>query len=202
MPDTPKSSDMHPQDEGDFTHSLALAGPNRQHKRRHHLALRRYRNPLRGVQGLNALRIDMGVDYSASHDSPIYSPGPGRVVRLDTNSSWPGGHIICIEFTAGKPKGMRMYLAEHLTFPRHLKLGDHVTAKTRIATLHPGYPYCEIGWCKRGTTYPEAYGCYHEGQLTHAGINFSEFMHALGAPRGTTSGRNPVCPLPAGYPHW
>jgi hypothetical protein len=172
--------------------------------------VKNYKNPFRACIGLSPLRIDMGVDFSVTKASPIYSIGFGRVVRLDRgDASWPGGRYIAIRFARGKHKGRVYYLAEDRRFPgkirqgnrlRPLKVGSGVAPWTKIATLLPEFPNCETGWARNdaGANYPPlAYGCYREGDRTAAGDSFSEFLHDLGAPRGLTQGRPTRCPLPA-----
>jgi len=165
--------------------------------------VRFYRNPFRRCVGLTAGRIDMGVDYSVTKDSPVFSIGYGYVVRFDTHASWPGGHYIAIKLTRGRAKGKVFYLAEHLSFPDRMGIRSRVTPRTRIATLHPGFPNCEIGWAKDEIGFPPlAYGCYNEGDLTGAGLNFAHLLKATGAPMGLTEGRTLKCPLPFDWPTW
>jgi hypothetical protein len=154
-----------------------------------------YRNPFRKCKGLSAGRIDMGVDYSVTADSPIFFPGRGVVVRCDTAASWPGGVYIAIKFTRGNKKGEIMYFAEKLTPRIGLHAGSKVGTRRKFATFHPGFPNIEVGWAKNdGPVYPpRAIDCYHEGDRTTAGNHMSDFLHNLGAPKGLTLGRPTVC---------
>lgn len=165
-----------------------------------------YKNPLRDVTGLRGLRQDMGVDYSTTADSPVYAIGPGIIRRFDKTSTWPwdashpdGGGMIVYELTDGPGKGKHVYLAEKITLNGNLKVGDRVTADTRIASLHPGFANCEMGWADARLT-AMAVGCYREGARTAAGDNFDKLMQALGSVAGLAEGRAISCALPSGWP--
>ena len=167
-----------------------------------------YQNPLRDCVGLFPERIDMGTDYGVGKDSHVYSIGEGVVVSYLVKSSWPGaggasgtGSYIAIRLTNGPAKGKLFYDAEHITLNPKLKLGSKVTSDTVIATHHPGFANCEMGWANPSIPGdPLAFSCYNEGQLTGAGENFDNLMRALGAPPALRQGRNTVCPVGAGFP--
>lgn len=177
------------------------------------LRFRRYADPFRLAVKLMPGRIDMGVDYAVDRPTAILSPGPGVIVRLDEKSTWPGGRYIALKFTHGRYRGRVVYLAEHLDlspgakrsdrfdFKHDLHVGSRVHKNTTIAILLPGFPNCEIGWAKDAApTYPPlAYGCYQEGDLTQAGMDFSRFLQDLGCRPGLVEGRKPTCPLPKGW---
>lgn len=171
----------------------------------------RYRNPIRDFKGLKAGRIDQGVDYSVTQDSPIYALGAGVVTIYRPVSGWPGsaargtaGAYIAYRLTNGPAKGHYVYFAENITLNPKLSVGDKVDKDTKIATQHPGFANCETGWASAANFgySPQAYGCYKEGDLTQAGQNFDKLMQVLGAPAGLRGGRSTVCPLPADWPRW
>jgi uncharacterized protein YcfJ len=87
--------------------------------------------------------------------------------------------------------GRYVFYAEGVT--PQVKVGDTVPAGGTIATLIPGWHSgIEIGFGsgKQNTPYAKALGGgYSEGQLTAAGKAFSDFIAELGAPAGTTGGR-------------
>lgn len=167
-----------------------------------------YQNPLRDCVGLFPERIDMGVDYGVHKDSPVYSLGEGVVVSYMVKSSWPGaggasgtGSYIAVRLTNGPAAGKLSYDAEHITLNPKLKLGSKVTSDTVIATHHPGFANCEMGWANPSIPGdPLAFSCYNEGALTGAGENYDNLMRALGAPACLRQGRNTVCPVGAGFP--
>jgi hypothetical protein len=170
----------------------------------------RYKNPIRDYHGLKAGRIDQGVDYSATADSPIYAMGHGVITIYRPVSGWPGkggaagGAYIAYKLSNGPAKGQYVYYAENITLNPNLKVGDKVTRDTKIATQHPEFANCETGWASASSNgySPEAYGCYSEGDLTGAGKNFDKLMQVLGAPAGLVEGRTVKCPLPASYARW
>lgn len=169
----------------------------------HSLRLRAfYSNPLRRVRGLTPLRIDMGVDYGGS--GRVFAVGRGRVVRADRNSTWPGGTYLAYRLLHGPAKGMVVYFAENVTLDSRIRVGRKIGRRRAFGTLKAPFPHSETGWARDDAPAypPQAYGCYKEGELTHAGLNASEFFHKLGAPRGLTEGREPVCALPPHWPRW
>ncbi len=157
-----------------------------------------YDNPLRDCAGLRPLRIDQGVDYSVSRESPVYAIGPGVVRTYRTTSGWPwtvghpdGGAYIAYELTDGPAQGRFIYDAEHIRLSPKLKVGSHVDATIEIATHLVGFANCEKGWAAPPSGYsPWATTYYNEGDRTWHGQNFSDFMEALGAPAGLTEGRS------------
>lgn len=176
-----------------------------------------YDNPLRDCVGLRGLRQDQGVDYAVSKDSPVYAIGPGVVTVYRTDTGWPWGAgknppsdhgaYIAYRITEGPAKGLLVYDAERITLNPKLKVGSKVDKDTRIATHHPEFAYCEMGWAGADSHYgygpgdaPEAVNEYDEGERTRAGDNFDMFMRALGAPNGLTEGRKITGSLPAKYP--
>jgi hypothetical protein len=171
----------------------------------------RYKNPIRDFKGLQAGRIDQGVDYSVTTESPIYALGNGVITIYRPTSGWPGGNngqapgaYIAYRLTNGPAKGHYVYFAENITLNPNLKVGDSVDKNTKIATQHEGFANCETGWASEASNgySPQAYGCYTEGTLTDAGHNFDHLMQILGAPAGLILGRVVKCPLPANWPRW
>ena len=157
-----------------------------------------YYNPLRGIAGLTAERIDQGVDYAGA--GPLYSLGDGVVLET-TNAGWPGGAFIAIRLTDGPATGPVVFMAENIA--PAVTVGQQVTANTIIGTLRPAYPNMEIGWGSPnpGTALAQAYGGDIEGQSTQLGLNFSELLVKLGAPAGILL--NPTMgTLPSGWPTW
>src|SRR5579871_2705009 len=94
-----------------------------------------YVNPLRAVRGLQASRIDMGVDYSGS--GPILALGRAKVVLASDRlagpeSCWgktcvpPPGDMIVYRLLAGPFAGQYVYVVEHITI--HVRTGQTVAA--------------------------------------------------------------------------
>ncbi len=155
-----------------------------------------YLNPLRDCIGLAPGRVDMGVDYSVTADSPIYAIGDGIVTVYRTTSGWPGGGgnpgaYIAYKLTSGPRAGSYVYFAENITLAPHLGVGSLVNSDTRIATLHPAFANCETGWASASSVgySPVAAPCYSEGDRTASGESFNAFMQSLGAPAGLAEGR-------------
>lgn len=168
-----------------------------------------YDNPLRDCVGLFAERIDEGVDYGVRKDSPVYAIGPGRIITYRESTGWPGdnspdgGAYIAYVLTDGPAEGFASYDAEHITLNPRLKVGDHVDKDTVIATHHPGFANCEMGWDsgKPGYDTPLANTApnhYTEGDRCALGDNYSDLLKALGAPAGLTTGRSTKGTVPKG----
>jgi hypothetical protein len=155
-----------------------------------------YRNPLRGLRGLQAERVDMGVDYSAT-SGPIYALGPGVITESDT--SWAGGYgtgpgtFIEERLTAGPLKGHYVYASEHI-IPR-VRVGQRVTAATQIGDVTGGI---ETGF-GAGPSEPGTTAAMAAGQTpasgdpgahpTAFGAAYSKLLGDLGAPGGTIAGQ-------------
>ena len=156
----------------------------------------RYVDPLRAVNGLQAGRIDMGVDYVGS--GPVLALGDGRVtVATDDDSGpsscwgrtcWPGG-IVVYRLRHGAFAGKYVYVAENVTVRVHA--GQRVRAGERIAVAHGGFPYMETGWASGSGVETLAIADRHQcscddpgGWSAVEGRNFSGLMVLLGAPAG------------------
>lgn len=141
-----------------------------------------YKNPLRNVQGLTAGRIDMGVDYGGT--GPIYALGPGTITNL-YNSGWPGGAFIGERLSSGPLAGHYVYAAEDIT--PTARIGQHVTADTQIGLLTGGG--IETGFAAPpGTGNALGASQFTGSNATAYGKAYSDILHELGAPAGTTSG--------------
>jgi hypothetical protein len=162
-----------------------------------------YANPLRGVSGLIAERIDMGVDFGGA--GPVYALGDAVITNaVSDDAGWPGGGWITYRMTSGPAKGLSVYLAEDVTPDAHA--GQDVTSHTVIATMFNGGAGIEFGWA-------EANGRTAESQVAAAGaisgagpfpsevgLNFEELLQSLGAPAANNRDETPHGLLPAGYP--
>ncbi len=163
-----------------------------------------YRNPLRAVVGLQAQRVDQGVDYSGA--GPVYALGDG-VVTNTTNAGWPGGAFISYRLTDGPAAGRYVYVAENVR-PK-VTIGQVVTTQTVLGILVDAAPDMETGWANPPGLGDAAAGAAGQWSAstdamslpTAYGVNFSQLMAALGAPAGIGSGL-PVGTLPAQWPVW
>jgi hypothetical protein len=178
-----------------------------------HYTVWSYVNPVRAVAGLQASRIDMGVDYSGS--GPILALGSAKILLATdklagSESCWgktcvpPPGDMIVYRLLDGPFAGKYIYVCEHITIS--VKAGQIVRAGEMIATLHQGSPNLELGWATgagawtlaaaRRQQYP---GIDPGGWSSIEGRNFNDLMVWLGAPSGyvTTS---PNQNMPRGWP--
>lgn len=141
-----------------------------------------YRNPLRGITGLQAERVDMGVDYSGT--GPIYALGPG-VITQTRNAGWPGGAFIGERLTAGPLAGRYVYAAENIE--PQVRVGQKVDSGTRIGTVTGGI---ETGFAAPpGTGNALGASQFSGSNPTAYGEAYSKILGALGAPAGVTSGK-------------
>lgn len=158
-------------------HDVSGAGP----------AVSVYANPLRAVHGLQAERIDMGVDYTGT--GVLYAVGPGEIMMVH-ESGWPNGVYIVERLTAGPLAGRYVYYAEDIS--PNVQPGQEVSSSTVIGTLFGGSSGIEIGWADPGNigdTAASAAGQYvSDGTVTAYGVNMSDFLHSLGAPAGIHDG--------------
>lgn len=157
-----------------------------------------YRNPLRGVRGLTAERIDMGVDYSG--EGPVYALGPGVITAA--GNAWAGavgapypGTWITEKVTEGPLAGQSVYVAEDI-YDVQVKPGQHVDSSTVLGTLRGGM---ETGFAARGaggaggTTAAAAAGQQASGGdpggvSTAYGKAYSAVLSKTGAPAGVSQG--------------
>jgi hypothetical protein len=159
-----------------------------------------YQNPLRDVQDLIPERIDQGVDYSGV--GPVHALGDG-VVLATTIPGWPNNTNIVYELTDGPATGFVVYVAEDLV--PAVKVGDTVHANTIIGRIYPGPDGIETGWGNptiTGNTIASAYRQFDGTNTTAFGENFSQLLHALGAPSGIPQNTPATGTLPRGWPHW
>ena len=173
-----------------------------------------YVNPLRMVAGLQASRIDMGVDYSGS--GPILALGRAKVVlatdRLaGPESCWgktcvpPPGTMIIYQLLDGPFAGKYVYVVENITIG--VKAGQMVRAGEKIAILHEGSPNLEIGWALGRGAWTLAAARRHQcacldpgGWSSIEGRNFNDLLVWLGAPAGYITTIPGDQQMPAGWP--
>jgi murein DD-endopeptidase MepM/ murein hydrolase activator NlpD len=159
-----------------------------------------YANPLRAIRGLNAERIDMGVDYSGY--GPIYAIGDG-IVLTTTVPGWPGGTMIAYQLTDGPANGLIVYAAEDIA--PTVRVGDTVTANSVLGLMYLGPDGIETGWGDPAIIGNALAGDRHEfdgANTTAFGANFSEFLQQLGAPPGIPQNWPPTGRLPRNWPQW
>ena len=177
-----------------------------------HYTVWAYVNPLHLVAGLQASRIDMGVDYSGS--GPIVAVGRAQVVTATyvpgPESCWgktcapaPGGWVV-YRLLDGPFAGKYVYAVENIT-PR-VKAGQIVQRGHTIAILHPGSPNLEIGWAAGRKAETLAVARHHQcactdpgGWSSIEGRNFNELLVWLGAPSGYLTS-TPQQSMPSGWP--
>jgi hypothetical protein len=174
----------------------------------------RYVNPLRAVRGLQASRIDMGVDYSGS--GPILAIGMAKVIFAEQNvsgpeSCWgktcapPGSGMVVYQLLDGPFAGKYVYVVENITVS--VKKGQTVTAGRRIAILHEGSPNLEIGWAAGHGAETLAVARGHQctcvdpgGWSSVEGRNFDHLLKWLGAPGGYLTSIPRGQRMPRGWP--
>jgi len=154
-----------------------------------------YANPFAASIGLTPLRIDMGVDYSAT--GPIGAIGDATVTYSQAAGTGWGpfscsggdGGAVVYQLTDGPDRGRYVYTAEGI-IPT-VTTGQHLRAGQPIAT----FTGCiEIGWGSGNadSTQAAALGQECAGdpgcRSTACGQNMSELIHALGAKPGIPQG--------------
>jgi murein DD-endopeptidase MepM/ murein hydrolase activator NlpD len=158
-----------------------------------------YANPLRSASALSPERIDQGVDYSGF--GPVYAIGNG-VVRNTVGGGWPGGTFIAYQLTDGPASGLVVYLAEDVE--PNVQVGQTVSSGTVIGQMYAGPDGIETGWAN-GASLPDTMardaGQFDGTDSSAFGVNFSQFLQALGAPGGILEG-SPTGSLPPGWPQW
>ena len=144
-----------------------------------------YGNPLRGVKGLTAGRIDMGVDYSGQ--GPVYALGPGVITYAGTgNTGWgppagiaPGGYVK-ERLTAGPLSGHSVYVAEGIQ--PSVRVGQRVTSGTVIGQMQSAI---ETGFAAPGAgTAAAGQSQFSGSNATAYGVAYSRLLSELGAPAG------------------
>ncbi|HSW98382.1 MAG TPA: hypothetical protein VLF71_00940 [Candidatus Saccharimonadales bacterium] len=173
-----------------------------------------YANPLRDIKhnggkpGPVRERIDEGVDYFGS--GPLYAVGDGVIMQVNNNTGWPLGHWVNYKVTAGKATGLFIYVAEDCIPAPGLKAGDIVHANTVICNMTSTSPGIEMGWAipvPQGSDNRHnalASVDYVEGHPMRYGVNFSEFMQAIGGPPGdiNQSTGGILGTIPSNWPTW
>jgi hypothetical protein len=178
-----------------------------------------YKNPFRAqVQNgtLFARRIDQGVDYSGTGE--VEALGDAKITAVTTHSSYwanEGGNAVVYRLLKGPAHKRSIFVAENCTPNPALYVGKMVFAgRTVICYMHDAFPYIESGWAEGGigNDKPAAYSVYSsqpDGVETAYGLNFSNLLHALGAPAGNTHRKhvstnmgNIVGRLPGDFPRW
>jgi hypothetical protein len=150
----------------------------------------RYVNPFANT-AWEPSRIDLGVDWVPVHKLPVLAIGDARILGSDSQSNWPGHHIIWYQLLDGSHAGDVIYVAEHL---RNLvPAGRVVRAGQQIAVALPGDPWTEWGWAYSYGA-PRAYPCYKEGHKTNSGKEMARFMASLGASLDEQPGPGPDRP--------
>lgn len=162
-----------------------------------------YANPLRGVTGLVAERIDMGVDFGGS--GPVYALGNAVITSATASSAgWPGGGWITYRLTDGPASGLSVFVAEDVT--PAVQVGEQVSSSTVIANMFDGGAGIETGWAQPDgssaeSQLPEAGGISGGGPFpTKIGVSFEDLLVALGVAAGSNSGQPPYGVLPPNYP--
>jgi hypothetical protein len=171
-----------------------------------------YVNPVRGVAGLQASRIDMGVDYSGS--GPIRAIGDAKVITAEyvpgPESCWgktcapaPGAWIV-YRLLYGPFAGKYIYAVENITL--QVRAGQLVRAGQVIAVLHPASPNLELGWATGRGAWTLAAARHHQcacidpgGWSSIEGRNFNRLLVWVGAPSGYLQGTPPQT-MPRGWP--
>lgn len=169
-----------------------------------------YLNPLRGLQGITAERIDMGVDYGGS--GPVYALGPGVITSI-LNPGWgppagvAPGAFIAERLTAGPLAGRYVYVAEGVQ--PAVQVGQQVDATTIIGHATGGG--LETGFAEPpGTGFALARHEFTGNNPTSIGAAYANILQKLGAPTPGVSatvkptGSNPswLDQILSGLPGW
>lgn len=172
------------------------------------MSLSGYVNPLSGIAGLVAERIDQGVDFSGT--GPIKAVGDGQVL-VTSEAGWPGGGYMAYQLTSGPASGKVIYVAEDIT--PTVAPGDKIKAGQTIATMFNGGSGIETGWATSNGLQPVSQTAAAGGitganlpgggtNPTAIGKNFDEFLQALGVASAPNAGNPTGGSLPSGYPDW
>jgi hypothetical protein len=160
-----------------------------------------YSNPFAQSHGLAPLRIDMGVDYSAS--GPIGAVGDGTITYAQASGtgwgpfscSGGGAGAVVEQLSDGSEKGRWAYIAEGI-LPT-VSTGTTVRAGQQIAT----FTGCiEIGWADGPGPSPRAADLHQDAVSlglssdpgaypTECGEQMSSLLQATGAPPGLQGSR-------------
>ena len=158
-----------------------------------------YRNPLRAVTALVPQEIDQGVDYCGA--GPVYAIGEGVVLNV-YYAGWPSGVFISYRLDHGPARGLVVYVAENVT--PAVRVGERVSSATVLGVLHDAKTCLETGWANVAMPAGHAAGHdqYNGRNSTAYGLNFNDFLQALGVRPGLTQSFGPAGTLPAGWPTW
>jgi murein DD-endopeptidase MepM/ murein hydrolase activator NlpD len=133
-------------------------------------------NPLPGLRRWE--RTDQGVDASATPGTPVHAVVAGTVTDI---IPFYRGQPAVIVSSPGLPAGATgIYYAEQLA--PTVKIGDTLAAGQQIGTVAPSGTGLELGFWQGSRTLAQATGGYVEGQATHAGELFRQFLISLGVP--------------------
>ncbi|MGO9899885.1 MAG: lytic transglycosylase domain-containing protein [Solirubrobacteraceae bacterium] len=161
-----------------------------------------YSNPFAQSQGLTPLRIDMGVDYSAS--GPFDAVGDGTITYAQASGtgwgpfacSGGGAGAVVEQLSDGSQKGRWVYVTEGIV--PTVSTGTTVRAGQQVAT----FTGCiEVGWADGPGPSPRA-GDLHQDAIslglsttdpgadpTECGEQMSSLLAATGAPAGLQGSR-------------
>jgi hypothetical protein len=160
-----------------------------------------YSNPLRSVQGLVPERIDQGVDYAGT--GPVYPIGRAVVTYVNTSGQWfpPAPYYIAYRLKSGTARGHTVYVAECIVPSVHV--GETVFRSTAIGTMTNCGWGIETGWADAQLLPNTAAAACWNNQYNNGGndpsgygVNFSDLLGRLGAPRGIAYGPT-ICPVPS-----
>ena len=159
-----------------------------------------YVNPVKGIKGLIAERVDQGVDFSGS--GPILAIGKAKI--LETNGSgWPGGPYMAYQLLDGPDAGRTVYVAEHIQ--PTVRKGQTVNAGQPIAQMTGGI---EMGWADQSgriplSQTPQAGGITGANLPpggTKVGRNFEDLLHSVGVAPANNLSQRQGGKLPSGFP--
>jgi hypothetical protein len=129
----------------------------------------------------------MGTDFGGS--GPIYAIGNAVVTNAVADSAgWPGGGWVTYRLTSGPAAGLQVYVAEDVR--PAVRVGQHVTSGTVVASMFPGGAGIETGWAmddgsSAESQMPAAGSISGGGPFpTRIGLNFDSMLMALGVPAG------------------
>ncbi|HUO61891.1 MAG TPA: phage tail tip lysozyme [Candidatus Bathyarchaeia archaeon] len=169
-------------------------------------------NPFRDLKDSGVSRLDGGYDYGGPNGSgPIYAACPATIVLVQTSGSgWPGlgtgdsGAYIKYQMTAGKAKGLYMYIAEDCT--PAVQVGDQVDTSKPICNYKDQGTELETGWASGGggDGYVEwsDYTSHDNNWASNSGVDIDKFLQTLGAPHDNINEGPSTTPPPADWPKW
>lgn len=171
------------------------------------------KNPFRDLQNSGVSRVDGGYDYGGSGGSgPVYAACPATITYVNSagGAGWPGnGSFISYEITAGKAKGLFMYIAEDCS--AKVKVGDQVDTNTPICDYNDGGTQLETGWGAKDNSgyvswsdYPQnQYSCDSSGDFaSNSGLDVDKFLQTLGLPHDNVQCASSNGSPPPDWPNW